>query len=76
MKQQSVVLLLLVLASSLKADYKWTGKEWVWEEDPKAEINIQHFAIVKEYANFILFCWMKSLFPFFTLLFFSFPLKP
>ena len=46
MKQQSGVFLLLVLASSLKADYKWTGKEWVWEEDSKADIDIQHFAII------------------------------
>jgi len=39
MKQQSVVFLLLVLASSLKADYKWTGKEWVWEEDSKDKLS-------------------------------------
>ena len=31
---------LLVLVSSINAEYEWNGKEWIWKETPTVSISL------------------------------------
>ena len=41
--------ILLVLVTSIKAEYEWNGTEWVWKDGPAVRIN--YFCVMVGYLK-------------------------
>ena len=39
--------ILLVLVTSIKAEYEWNGTEWVWKDGPA--VSIDYFSVIVGY---------------------------
>ena len=39
--------ILLVLVTSIKAEYEWNGTEWVWKDGPA--VSIDYFSVIVRY---------------------------